>query len=74
MKNNDGAGATQTRGSWNAKAIERPKGYNATCSAMDSKTRSRYRASSMHYQWADYGKHWGGNENVKGYGNPGKHY
>lgn len=66
-KVNDGAGAAQPKGGDNVKALIRSAGYGATCTAMESKTRSRHPASSMHNQWEDVSCGYGDNENILGY-------
>ncbi len=65
--NNGGQGATQTKGGDLAKAISRPAGYKATCSAMESKTRSQATGVSKHNQWESAGCGWGEGERVLGY-------
>ncbi len=64
----DGAGAAQAKTGDNRKALSRPAGYGATCSAMDNRTRSRHSASSENNLWTSKSCGYGSNENVKGYG------
>lgn len=68
MKNNDGAGATQTKSGGNRKAIDRHAGYSAVLTCLQSKTRSPHNsAGGPNYQYIGVSGY-GSNENIKGYG------
>jgi hypothetical protein len=63
--NNDSAGAAQAKTGENAKAIVRSSGMSATCSAMESKTRSGHPATEVNNKWQDTPCGWGEGNNVK---------
>lgn len=63
--NNDSAGAAQAKTGDNVKAIVRSSGMAATCSAMESKTRSGHPATEVNNKWQDTTCGWGEGNNVK---------
>lgn len=67
MKNVEGAGAAQAKTGDNRKALDRGAGMSATMSAVDSKTRSSYHSEASPYHYKGVSGY-GGNENIKGYG------
>jgi hypothetical protein len=65
VSNNETPGPIQAKTGDNAKAIVRSTGLAATCSAMDSKTRSGHPATEVNNLWQDTPCGWGDGNNVK---------
>jgi hypothetical protein len=66
-KNCEAVGAAQAKTGKLREALSRPAGYNATMSAMASKTRSAHKGSGKHNRWEGVGEN-SGNDNLHGYG------
>ena len=62
-----GYGAARAKEGKNVLALDRARGYSATMAGFHDGTRSRYRASSKHYQWEKCGDY-SSNDNLRGYG------
>lgn len=65
MSNSEGAGAAQAKTGDNRKAIDRAAGREATCGAMESKTRSGHPATKTNNLWKDTECGWGEGNNVR---------